>query len=92
MDLYVCWADEQSRVTSNRPKFFTTFFLTMRTVETDDKKCGTTYHLLRVWVKLRVRVLCRVRVRIMISFSSKIDVSFLLETDFKVYAAKNSSK
>ena len=36
-------ADVQFRVTAkNRVKFYTKVFLTMKTVETHDKKCGST--------------------------------------------------
>ena len=39
-------------------------FLTIKRVETNDKKCGTTYQSLRVRVRVKVRVLCRVRARV----------------------------
>ena len=47
----------------------------MKTVEANNNKCGSTYHLLRVQV--RVRVLCRVRVRVSVSF--RIGGSFLMD-------------
>ena len=51
----------------------------MKTVETNDKKCGSTYQLLRVRVRVRVRVLCRVRVRVRVSVSCRIGGSFLMD-------------
>ena len=53
--------------------------LTMKRVETNDKKCGTTYQLLRVRVRVRVKVLCRVRVRVRVSVSCRIGGSFLID-------------
>ena len=49
----------------------------MKTVETNDKKCSSTYQLLRVQVRVRVRVLCRVRVRVRVSY--RIGGSFLID-------------
>ena len=49
--------------------------LMMKRVETDNKKCGTAYQVLRV--RVRVRVLCRVRVRV--SVSCRMGGSFLMD-------------
>ena len=62
----------------------------MRKVETDDKKCRTTYQLLRVPVWVRVRVLCRVRVRVRVScrmggsFLMDKGISMLIEGEIRV--------
>ena len=49
----------------------------MKRVKTKDKKCGTTYQLLRVRFRVRVRVLYRVRVRV--SVSCRMGWSFLMD-------------
>ena len=55
------------------------------TVETNDKKCGSTYQLPRVLVRVRVRVLCRASVRVKVSASCRIGGSFLMDKGISMF-------
>ena len=78
----------QFRVTANsRLSAIRNYSLSMKRVETNDKKCDSTYQVLRVRVRDRVRVLCRVwdrvrvlcRVRVRVSVSCRMDGSVLMD-------------